>query len=146
MKFINTISLAAVASGSVVQEKRQTTEVTINNFAADCTPHSSQCSFDIAPPGVTTPIHCSGTATSDGSLPVTSGTCDGDSAYTWFTARTALSSNLFLDIQWLSPYTNDIEIFCHPITPDQINTQNDGASTSQHYVGPSSFTAAVNGC
>lgn len=167
MRLMKIISLAAVASGSAI-EKRASTSVGITNFQADCTPHGSTCrynlalssparqsltnhysySFDINVDGNTAPIACSGTAPSDGVgvLPATSGSCSGDSAYTWFTARTTLSTDLFFDVQWTSPYTNDVVIFCHPIPQDQINTQNDGASTSQHYDGPTSFTADVNGC
>ncbi|KAK9773295.1 putative AA1-like domain-containing protein [Seiridium cardinale] len=148
MRFANIIGLATLAAGATL-EKKQTPQVTIQDFSADCTPHSAICSysFQIAVAGVQAPIHCNDSLVGSGVLPVSvNGVCYDDSAWNWWITKTLLSSSYFFNVEWKSPFTNDLEIFCHEIPPDQIITQNDGASTSQHYVGPTSFTAAVNGC
>jgi hypothetical protein len=75
---------------------------------------------------------------------VTEGKCSDNVAYTWSATKTTEGG---LDFAiWYAFNSRSNITYCHPITADQITTQNNGAVSTQHYTGSANFTASIFDC
>ncbi|KUI53357.1 hypothetical protein VP1G_00829 [Cytospora mali] len=112
----------------------------VTDFSATCIPHSSQCaySFNVIQPGTmeTTPVKCSKSVTSDGTLPVVlDGTCT-NSSRTWTVSKTA--EGLILEVtQRVTP--SSTQSGSHTIPSAQVVKSQTGASSQEAYTGPAAF-------
>ncbi|KAK6066320.1 hypothetical protein SCUP515_10760 [Seiridium cupressi] len=150
MKFSDIIALASAASCTPLQKKQaQPTDFEIQDFTADCTVHSTECNYNFAIvwDPAQPPSHCSAVLQGFGQLPeVADGQCSDNPALTWAATKTP-DGGLDLSVGYKWPFNACYNLkYCHLVPAGLIATENNGASTSQHYTGPLNFGASVFEC
>ncbi|KAI1463140.1 uncharacterized protein F4812DRAFT_285316 [Daldinia caldariorum] len=145
MKVSAVLAFATTALAASLQ-RRQVQNRDIVNFAADCIPHSTFCSynFNVVTESFFPLDTCSAFVQGPDNLPeITEGKCN-NTAYTWSTTK---SSDGGLKFAIWYPFNSRSNItYCHTIPASQIVTQNNGAVSTQHYTGPRNFTASIFDC
>ncbi|KAF2995132.1 hypothetical protein E8E14_001808 [Neopestalotiopsis sp. 37M] len=133
-----TIFAAAVSARTLTQ--RDAESYAITDFYASCIPHSTLCSYQFEVDAAT---NCTILLQGPDILPAVALTGCEDPAYSWSVATTD-DAGLALSVTTVStddPATNVTGVY--DITSDELVITNNGASSSQSYVGPLSFTVAT---
>ncbi|KAI2778492.1 hypothetical protein F4815DRAFT_447209 [Daldinia loculata] len=140
---------AATASGAAIKS-RYATGFTVSNFTASCIPHSVMCTYEFfaitdpasaSPSGNPEPAKCSLMLQGPDYLPAVSWTgCAEEGAYSWAVDKVegGLKLSVTTPQDSHSNYTGVYEI-----TSDQLVAEQNGASISQRYTGPSGFPMSL---
>ncbi|KAI1500353.1 hypothetical protein F5X99DRAFT_386840 [Biscogniauxia marginata] len=141
MKFnaiIGSIFTAVAVSGAALRPI-QASFYNVTDFHASCIPHSLFCSyeFDVVAESSTSPTNCSLMLLGPDSLPPVGQTGCEDPAYSWSVAV----SNGTIALSVTTPLNGRMNLTgTHIVPTNQLIRVQNGASVSQRYNGPTSFT------
>ncbi|KAK6209414.1 hypothetical protein LQW54_006267 [Pestalotiopsis sp. IQ-011] len=127
---------AAAASASAIARRNDTGSYSVTDFYASCIPHSTLCSYQFEVDAAT---NCTLLLPGPDILPAVALTGCEDPAYSWSVATTD-DGGLELSITTAATAGNLTGV--HDIESDELEIQNNGATSSQLYTGPLDFTAA----
>ncbi|KAI0006853.1 hypothetical protein F4779DRAFT_594822 [Xylariaceae sp. FL0662B] len=151
-----TVAAAATAVSGAAVQPRQATFYTVSNFTASCIPHSVMCSydFDVVAESSMFPTNCSAFVQGPDLLPAIPPTECDNPAYTWSATPegegeqdgSGSGSGSGITLRVSTPFNARINITgIYTIPADQLVVEQNGASSSQRYTGPSEFTLPVTG-
>ncbi|KAI0592784.1 hypothetical protein F4775DRAFT_580817 [Biscogniauxia sp. FL1348] len=134
---IGAIFTAATVSGAALRP-RQATFFNVTDFHASCIPHSLLCSyeFDVVAQSSMFPTSCSLMLQGPDILPTVDQTACENSAYAWSVA----TSNGTLALSVTTVFNGRMNLTgTHIIPTGELIMEQNGASISQKYTGPTGF-------